>query len=146
MLPSSYLTNGIHTAALKQICLVQYCHLVRPSQTSHSTALLCLTPPKASTLTNPTRMTFMRSQGPSMRADVSTENFVFFCLRRKIEHRFNRQLLCVRPGVRRGGGAPAEGEDWIRLPHPGGRRGRAGCESGRPWQGSYGTGWTTLIF
>lgn len=77
VLPSSYLTNGIHTAALKQICLVQYCRLVRPSQTSHSTALLCLTPPKASTLTNPTRMTFMRSQGPSTRADVSTENFIF---------------------------------------------------------------------
>lgn len=58
----------------------------------------------------------------------------------------NLPCMCWRSRVRGGGGTPVEGEDRVRLPHLGRRWGCAGCESGRPWQGSYGTGSSTHIF
>lgn len=72
--PCSCLTSGTHMAAPKQTYPAQFCHLALPSQTSHNTAHLCLTPLKASILTNLIPMTFMRSQGLSTRADVSTDS------------------------------------------------------------------------
>lgn len=66
-----YLTSGTLRAALRWTYPARYCRLARPSQTNHITAHLYLTPQRALTWTNPTLMTFMRSRGPSMRADVS---------------------------------------------------------------------------
>lgn len=60
--------------APKQPCLVRSCLLERHSQTSHSTALLCLTQLRVSILTSLTPTTFMRSRGLSMKADVSVEH------------------------------------------------------------------------
>lgn len=105
-------------------------------------------------------MTFMRSRGPSTRADVSTATrfarkwglillgMAYYTLIFQLTKGVTPccRYLCLRSRVWRGGGAPAEREDRVWLSYPRGRRGRAGCESGRPWQGSYGTGWTTHMF
>lgn len=91
----SCLTNGTHMEVPKQPCLVQSCLLEHHSQTSHNTALLYLTQLRASISTSLTHMTFMKSQGLSMKAGVSVEHWRWSIMLHLIWEKKKRFFVCI---------------------------------------------------